>query len=79
MITSSITPSDRVLGDGAADTQLSDTGQELARAGLRPDLEYDLLSMFVRNELSGQAPILLLAAIFSLVSMIWAPWTEAVI
>jgi len=79
MITSSITPSDRVLGDGAADTQLSDTGQELARAGLRPDWEYDLLSMFVRNELSGQAPILLLAAIFSLVSMIWAPWTEAVI
>lgn len=79
MATSSITQSDRVLRDGATDTQLHDAGQEFPRAELQPGLEYDLLSMFVRNELSGQAAILLLAAVFSLVSMFWAPWTEAVI
>src|SRR5690554_3373 len=79
MATSSITQSDRVLRDGVTDTQLHDAGQEFPRAELQPGLEYDLLSMFVRNELSGQAAILLLAAVFSLVSMFWAPWTEAVI
>ena len=38
---------------------------------------YELLLMFVRNELAAQATILLLAALFSLASMFWAPWTEA--
>ena len=38
---------------------------------------YDLTLMFVRNELAAQATILLLAALFSLASMFWAPWTQA--
>ena len=46
---------------------------------LKPEFEYELTLMFVRNELSAQATILFLAAIFSLASMFWAPWTQAVI
>jgi two-component system cell cycle sensor histidine kinase PleC len=44
-----------------------------------PEFQYDLLAMFVRNELSAQPTILLLAGIFSLASMFWAPWTQAII
>jgi two-component system cell cycle sensor histidine kinase PleC len=43
----------------------------------RREFEYELLAMFVRNELAAQATILLLAGIFSLASMFWAPWTQA--
>lgn len=43
----------------------------------KPEFEYDLLAMFVRNELSAQSTLILLAAIFSLASMFWAPWTQA--
>ena len=46
---------------------------------LKPEFEYELTLMFVRNELAAQATIILLAAIFSLASMFWAPWTQAVI
>lgn len=53
--------------------------EHLARGGARPDYEYDLLLMFVRNELSAQATILLLAVIFAVASMFWAPWTQAII
>ena len=38
---------------------------------------YELMLMFVRNELAAQATILLLAGLFSLASMFWAPWTQA--
>ena len=54
--------------------------QKLAHGACeKPDFDYDLTLMFVRNELAAQATILLLAAIFSLASMFWAPWTQAVL
>ena len=37
------------------------------------------MGMFVRNELSAQPTLLLLAAIFALASMFWAPWTQAIL
>ncbi|HWB44828.1 MAG TPA: ATP-binding protein [Hyphomicrobiaceae bacterium] len=44
---------------------------------LKPEFEYELLSMFVRNELSARVTIPLLAVIFSLASMFWAPVLQA--
>jgi two-component system cell cycle sensor histidine kinase PleC len=44
---------------------------------LKPEFEYELLSMFVRNELSARVTIPLLAVIFSLASMFWAPVLHA--
>ena len=66
-------------GAGAA------SGIALARRRLmhghidEPDFEHDLNLMFVRNELAAQGTLLLLAVIFSLASMFWAHWTQAVI
>jgi two-component system cell cycle sensor histidine kinase PleC len=45
---------------------------------VRPEFQYELLSMFVRNELGAIATIQLLAVIFSLASMFWAPIGEAI-
>lgn len=45
----------------------------------KPELDYELMAMFVRNELAAQPTLLLLAAIFSLASMFWAPWTQALL
>jgi two-component system cell cycle sensor histidine kinase PleC len=47
--------------------------------GLKPAFAYELTLMFVRNELAAQSTIMLLAAIFSLASMFWAPWTQALL
>ncbi len=44
-----------------------------------PNFEHDLNLMFVRNELAAQGTLLLLAVIFSLASMFWAHWTQAMI
>ncbi len=44
-----------------------------------PNFEHDLNLMFVRNELAAQGTLLLLAVIFSLASMFWAHWTQALI
>jgi len=44
---------------------------------LKPEFEYELLTMFVRNELSARVTIPLLAVIFSLASMFWAPVIQA--
>jgi two-component system cell cycle sensor histidine kinase PleC len=44
---------------------------------LKPEFEYELLTMFVRNELSARVTLPLLAAIFSLASMFWAPVLQA--
>ncbi len=44
---------------------------------LKPEFEYELLSMFVRNELSARVTLPLLAVIFSLASMFWAPVVQA--
>jgi two-component system cell cycle sensor histidine kinase PleC len=52
---------------------------------LKPEFEYELLAMFVNNELSARVTLPLLAVIFSLASMFWAPvgqasaWLAAVI
>ncbi len=42
------------------------------------EFDYDLLAMFVHNELAAQWTILLLALIFSLASMFWAPYEQAI-
>lgn len=44
-----------------------------------PELQYELVSMFVRNELSAQWTLLVLAIIFSLASMFWASEQQALI
>jgi two-component system cell cycle sensor histidine kinase PleC len=44
---------------------------------LRPECAYELLSMFATNELSARVTIPLLAVIFSLASMFWAPVPQA--
>lgn len=46
---------------------------------IKPEFEYEMLLMFVRNELGAVATIQLLAVIFSLASMFWATRTEAVL
>jgi two-component system cell cycle sensor histidine kinase PleC len=58
----------------------------LAQDGvLKPEVEYELLAMFVKNELSARVTLPLLAVLFSLASMFWAPvgqasaWLAAVI
>jgi two-component system, cell cycle sensor histidine kinase PleC len=44
---------------------------------LKPEFEYELLSMFARNEMSARVTLPLLAVIFSLASMFWAPVVQA--
>jgi two-component system cell cycle sensor histidine kinase PleC len=44
---------------------------------LKPEFEYELLTMFVKNELSARVTIPLLAVVFSLASMFWAPVVQA--
>jgi two-component system, cell cycle sensor histidine kinase PleC len=46
-------------------------------SSIKPEFEYELLSMFARNELSARITLPLLAVIFSLASMFWAPVVEA--
>ena len=79
MANPSMTTPGRSGGGTTADARLRETRERLAASSSQPCFEYDLLLMFVRNELSAQATILLLAVIFSLASMLWAPWTEAII
>ena len=47
------------------------------RADIRPEFQYELVSMFVRNELGAIATIQVLAFIFSFASMFWATRLEA--
>jgi two-component system, cell cycle sensor histidine kinase PleC len=54
--------------------RLRETRERLAQGTtLKPEFEYELMMMFVRNELSAQAHMWLLAIIFSLASTFWAP------
>ena len=46
------------------------------RSEIKPEFEYELISVFARNELSAAVTIWALAAIFALASMFWAPWAE---
>jgi len=49
----------------------------LQAPSLRPEFEYELLCMFVRSELSARGVLPLLAVVFSLASMFWAPMLQA--
>jgi len=54
--------------------------ERLTQAGDRqPKLRYELMSMFVRNELSAQWTLLVVALIFAPASMLWAPELQAII
>jgi two-component system, cell cycle sensor histidine kinase PleC len=44
---------------------------------IKPEFEYELLAMFARNERSALVTIPLLAVLFALASMFWAPVMEA--
>ncbi len=63
----------------AAD-DLRETRERLARGNaIKPEFEYEMLSIFVRNELSAAFTITGLSAIFSLASMFWAPVEQAML
>ena len=62
----------------AAHAHVREVRARLAQgSGLKPEFEYELLSMFARNELSARVTLPLLAVIFSLASMFWAPVLQA--
>jgi len=68
------------MGAASMSARLRETRAQLAESSsVAPEFQYELLAMFVRNELAAQATILMLAGIFSLASMFWAPWTQAII
>lgn len=50
---------------------------KLTQGTATPELDYEMLAMFVRNERSAAPTIWALAIIFSLASMFWAPKAEA--
>jgi len=63
----------------AVGDRLRETREKLAQGtDIKPEFEYELLSMFVRNELGAVATIQVLAIVFSLASMVWAPKLEAI-
>ena len=58
--------------------RLREARQRLAQGtDIRPEFQHELMLMFVRNELGAKWTIILLAIIFSLASMFWAPRIEA--
>lgn len=66
-------------GDRVPPRRLQELRERLAEgSSIRPGYQYELVSMFVRNELGAIATIQLLAIIFSLASMFWAPVGEAI-
>ncbi len=70
--------SDPIRGLAGGD-RLRETREKLAQGtDIKPEFEYELLSMFVRNELGAVATIQVLAIVFSLASMVWAPKFEAI-
>lgn len=52
---------------------------KLTRGTATPEIDYEMLSMFVRNERSAAPTLWALAVIFSLASMFWAPKVEATV
>jgi two-component system cell cycle sensor histidine kinase PleC len=62
----------------ASQAQLREIRARLSQgSSIRPEFEYELLGMFARNELSARVTLPLLAVIFSLASMFWAPVLQA--
>ncbi len=64
-----------------AAASLQETRHKLAHGdgSLKPEFEYELLAMFVRNELGAAVTMPALSVIFSLASMFWAPINEAIL
>jgi two-component system cell cycle sensor histidine kinase PleC len=61
-----------------AQAQLREMRARLSQgSSIKPEFEYELLAMFARNELSARITLPLLAVIFSLASMFWAPVVQA--
>lgn len=62
-----------------ASRDLRQTRQKLTQGGsIQPEFEYEMLSIFARNELSAAFTITGLSAIFSIASMFWAPVLQAI-
>jgi two-component system cell cycle sensor histidine kinase PleC len=62
----------------AAQAQLREIRARLSQgSSIKPEFEYELLAMFARNELSARVTLPLLAVVFSLASMFWAPVVQA--
>lgn len=61
-----------------AQAQVRDMRARLSQgSSIKPEFEYELLAMYARNELSARVTLPLLAVIFSLASMFWAPVMQA--
>src|SRR5687768_12682996 len=61
-----------------AQAQLREMRARLSQgSSIKPEFEYELLAMYARNELSARVTLPLLAVIFSLASMFWAPVVQA--
>ena len=63
-----------------ASEDLREARERLAHgSAIKPEFEYEMMSIFVRNELSAAVTIVGLSAIFSLASMFWAPVQQAIL
>src|SRR4029078_4363201 len=49
-----------------------------AGTSIKPEFEYELLTMFVRNELGAAVTMPALYALFAIASMFWAPAFDAI-
>src|SRR5262245_11898385 len=59
---------------------LQETRSRLAAGTkIKPEFEYELLTMFVRNELGAAATMPALYALFALACMFWAPTIDAIV
>ena len=78
--TASQHPASGAQANMAASAGVALARQRLMHGGtqLEPSFAHDLNTMFARNELAAQATLLLLAGIFSLASLFWAHWSQAV-
>ena len=72
-------PPPRASGGARAPASYNKVRRELKHSMReKTEFDYELLAMFVHNELAAQWTILLLALIFSLASMFWAPYEQAI-
>ncbi|KAB2940851.1 MAG: HAMP domain-containing histidine kinase [Hyphomicrobium sp.] len=63
-----------------AANDLKETRARLAAGtSLKPEFEYELLTMFVRNELGAAVTMPALYALFALACMFWAPTVDAIV
>ncbi len=63
-----------------ANNELQERRSRLAAGtSIKPQFEYELLTMFVRNELGAAVTMPALYALFAIACMFWAPTTEAIL